>query len=187
MSHRAPVCVVAGFSALIATAITIQPLFAAPGVEKKAPDFSLRDRDGTLVRLSDFAYSGKPRPRRSKQVVVIDFFRTDCKPCRKGLPKLVKLHRRYKNRGVKVLLVALLEEEKGEAKLGAFLRKNPLPFTVLIDSYGVAAKKYVLENGIVKIPALFVVDRHGKLRHVVRGLDDKGFKRLQKLVEKLAR
>ena len=163
------------------------PALASPKVGRAAPDFSLRDLEGTLFRLSDLAYKGKESASKPKQVVVLDFFRTDCKPCIKGLPKLKELHWTYKGKGVKMLLIALLEEKNGEEKLFAFLKANPLPFTVLVDSYGTVAKKYVLKAGKVKIPALFLLDRKRMVKHVVRGLNEKAIKKLNSKIEKLAR
>lgn len=176
-----------GLAIIMAIMLASPSLQAKPKIGKVAPNFSLRDLEGTLVRLSDFAYQGKAKPRKPKKAVVLDFFRTDCKPCRKGLPKLVELHRNYKDRGVQVVLVALLEDENGEAKLEQFLKSNSIPFTVLVDSYGTVAKKYVREDGKVKIPALFLLDHQRKLRHVVRGLDEKSFLQLKSRLGKLAR
>lgn len=174
-------------SVFMAMMLASYSLKAQPKIGKIAPDFSLRDKEGTLIRLSDFAYRGKAKALKPKQVVVLDFFRTDCKPCKQGLPKLVKLHKRYKERGAKVLLIALLEDDQGEAKLDQFLKNNPIPFTVLVDSYGTVAKKYVMEDGKLKIPALFLLNRQRELQHVVRGLDAKSFGQLKSHLDKLAK
>ena len=96
MSSCRPSATGVGLAFILATMLVSLPSNAKPKIGKVAPNFSLRDREGTLVRLSDFAYRGKDRPRKPRQLVVLDFFRTDCKPCKKGLPKLVKLHQSYK-------------------------------------------------------------------------------------------
>ena len=163
------------------------PAVAKPQVGEPAPTFSLRDREGALVSLSDLAYPGRVRPRRPKQVVLMDFFRTDCAPCKKALPKLVKLHNKLKGKAVKILLMALLEDQDGEKKLDAFLKKHPLPFAVLVDSYNVAAKKYVTNKGKVKIPAMFIVDKNRVVQNVLQSLDAKALPALQKQMEKLAK
>ena len=160
---------------------------AKPRKNKPAPDFALRDRQGTLVRLSDLASPGKAQTRQSRKVVVLDFFRTDCAPCVKALPKLVALHNKFKGRGVTVLLVALLEQERGEQKLAAFLKRHPVPFSVLVDSYEVAAKKYVVQRGRAKIPALFVVDRKRVLREVVRDVTDGAMSRVSRAIKRWSR
>ncbi|MCC6749899.1 MAG: TlpA family protein disulfide reductase [Deltaproteobacteria bacterium] len=137
---------------------------AAPEVGKPLPDFALRDREGALVSVSHLAYPGPADPRRPKHVVLLDFFRTDCKPCVASLPKLVELHKKYGQRGLKVIMVALHEDDDGAEKLAEFLQRNPVPFTVLEDPYGVAAGKYVKGPKGVTLPALFLGDREGVLR-----------------------
>lgn len=124
---------------------------------KKAPDFQLRDRQQTLVRFSSFA---------ANKVVVLDFFRTDCKPCVKSLGKLVALHKRFgsNKKDVRFLLVAMLEREEGETKLDAFLKKAKLPFPVLVDAYDTVAKKFIAKGSSVQLPSLFVLGKKGKVR-----------------------
>lgn len=174
-------------SACLCVAAT-RPALAAPELGKPAPTFSLRDRDGALTALEDLAYPGDERPKRPRHVVVIDFFRTDCAPCKKGLPKLAELQKRFAAKRVKVILIALLEEEEGQEKLDRFLKQNPLSFLVLLDPYGTAAKKYIRnDKGGFEIPSLFVIDRRGVLRERTRGVSADSQPRLQKLIEELSR
>lgn len=140
-----------------------------------------------MVSLSDLAYRGRTKPHRPKKVVILDFFRTDCKPCRTCLPKLVALQRRLKGKPVQVLMVALLEEDEGEEKLRAFLKKTPIPFPVLIDAYGVVAKKYIKKGSGFRLPSVFLIDRNGVLRGRLGYLDAKGLQRLQEQINTLLR
>jgi cytochrome c biogenesis protein CcmG, thiol:disulfide interchange protein DsbE len=156
-----------------------------PPIGKPAPQFALRDRDGALVSLADLAYPAPEKRGRPRAVVALDFFRTDCKPCKKALPKLVELHKKFAGKQLKVLLVALLEEEEGEDKLDKFLKENPLPFLVLVDPYGAAAKKYVAGKGGFQIPAIFVVDKDGVLRHRLQGGDAEALTKLHHQIEEL--
>src|SRR5262245_48479725 len=49
--------------------------------------------DGGTFKLSDF---------RGK-VVLVDFWRTDCAPCRKLVPQLAELSRKYRDKGLEVV------------------------------------------------------------------------------------
>jgi thiol-disulfide isomerase/thioredoxin len=60
-----------------------------------APDFTVHDKDGAPVRLSD--YKGK--------VVVLDFWATWCGPCQESLPHTNAVARQFKDKGVVVLAV----------------------------------------------------------------------------------
>jgi peroxiredoxin len=165
--------------------LAVTPAVAAPKIGQPAPSFSLRDREGALISLADLAYPGRAKRHRPKRVVVLDFFRTDCKPCRKALPELVALHKKFKDRPVRVILVALLEEDEGQEKLDRFLKKQRLPFPVLVDAYAVAGKKYVAKGSGVQIPALFVIDRSGVLRARFSGLVPKSKARIHKTISDL--
>src|SRR5215208_350242 len=67
---------------------------------KRAPDFELRDAEGKVVRLSD--YAGK--------VVLVDFWATWCGPCKSSIPWLIELSEKYKAEGLVVLGVSMDEE-----------------------------------------------------------------------------
>ena len=60
-----------------------------------APDFELAQLDGGEVRLSEL---------RGK-VVVMEFWATWCGPCRYSSPSLEAMYRKYRDRGVTILLV----------------------------------------------------------------------------------
>jgi peroxiredoxin len=172
----------------VAILLLLSPFFfdqvarADDRIGKPAPGFSLRDREGTLISLSDLVYPGRAKPRRPKKVVVLDFFRTDCKPCITAIPKLIELHQKYQPHGVQVILIALLEESQGEKKLESFLKKHKLPFKVLVDRYAVVGKKYIIRNGVVRIPALFVIDKNGILRGTFQGMKPRTLPALYRLI-----
>ena len=134
-----------------------------PKVGQAAPDFSLRDLDSNLIRLSDLAYKGKEVSWKKKKNVLLDFFRTDCKPCLKKLPEVVKYYQANKA-DVHVILIALLEAENGRAKLDGFLKSHKLPFPVLVDSYEIAAKKYIVDDETLTLPSIFYIDKTGVIR-----------------------
>jgi len=142
---------------------------AGPVVGEAAPDLQLRDLNRKIVRLSDFAYPDEPRPNRPKKAVLLDFFRTDCAPCRKELPQIVAYHEANKDQ-VQVLLIALLEPEDGRKKLKAFLKDHPVPFPVLLDTYEIAAKNYIAAESSFSLPCMFLVSPDGLVRKRIEGL-----------------
>ena len=154
---------------LVAAALLAAPsTFAAPPeIGKRAPVFRLRMLDGTKVNLDDLAYPGREKRYSKKRTVLLDFFRTDCSPCRAAMPDLLKLHGTYGKRGLDVVLVALLEPEQGRPKLEKYLAGHPVPFTVLVDPTEYFAKKYLGESGA--LPATFLIDKDGALVKAKKG------------------
>src|SRR5512139_2468506 len=59
-----------------------------------APDFTLKDLDGKVVKLSDF---------RGKKVVLLDFWATWCNICKREMPVLERVYKEYRDRGVEFL------------------------------------------------------------------------------------
>jgi peroxiredoxin len=136
----------------------------------RAPDFSLRDRDGNLLRLSDFCFPGPESARKKKVRVLLDFFATDCKACKAELPQVIEYSKKH-SEDTKVLLIAIPEQEDGQAKLEAFLKDHPVPFPVLVDAYEKAAKLYVADGNSLTLPALFLIDKDGSVEAVLQGLE----------------
>lgn len=130
-------------------------------VGKPVPNFKMRTpKERHVYYLRDFAFPGKRR-RKTKQPVLLDFFRTDCEPCLRSMPELVKIHSEYAEKGLKVVLVALHEEVDGRAKLLKYLDETKLPFLVLEDPTDFVAERYLGKT--VSLPATFLVDEEGVL------------------------
>ncbi len=140
-------------------------------VGQPAPDFFLRDLEGVMHRLSDMAFPGKETSWKKKRKVLIDFFRTDCKPCMQELPQVIAFYEKNKA-SVQVLMVALLEEENGRAKLDSWLKQRKLPFPVLVDAYETVAKKYIVKGETVSLPSIFLIDENGVVLSKLEGLKE---------------
>ncbi len=155
------------------------PVLAAPPaalkpqakVGTRAPDFSLRDLNSNLIRLSDLAYPGDEKSWKKKKQVLIDFFRTDCKPCMKELPQVLAYYEKHKDK-VQVIMIALLESENGRDKLDKFLKAHNFEFPVLVDAYETVAKKYIVDGETVTLPSIFFIDRNGMVRARFVGLEE---------------
>lgn len=94
----------------------------SPGMP--APVFSLPDSSGNLVRLSDF--KGK--------VVYIDFWGTWCYPCIQEIPDALELQKKYTNKPVVFLYVALEYDDENIAEWKNFIAgKHPRSVNLLAD------------------------------------------------------
>ncbi len=78
------------------------------------------------------------------QWALLNFWRTDCAPCKREMPLLEKLHQGYSARGLKVIGI-----NKGESaeQVEQFLRENPVSFPIYLD----------LEEHLSKIFDIYVV------------------------------
>ena len=128
-----------------------------------APGFTLPMLDGGTLSLSEL--KGK--------VVVMEFWATWCGPCRSSLPSLEVIYRRYKNRGMTILLI---NEGEEIPPVRAWLGKR---FTapVLLDRQTEVGSLYRVHG----IPRLFVIDQEGRVAFAHEGYGG-GLERNLKLV-----
>ncbi len=114
-----------------------------------APDFTLTDLEGNLLRLSDL---------RGK-VVFINFWATWCPPCRAEMPEIEAIHQEYKDKGVVVIGLDILESED---EVRQFVEQGGYSWTFVIDTTGEVAASY----NVTAIPKSFFIDREGIIRAV---------------------
>lgn len=77
-------------------------------VGKKFIDFEMADPKGKMHKLSEYVGNGK--------VVLIDFWASWCPPCRKEMPHLVELYKKYKDKGFEIVGISLDSEDAKWAK-----------------------------------------------------------------------
>jgi peroxiredoxin len=111
-----------------------------------APAIELKDLDGNVVKLSD--YAGK--------VVVVNFFATWCPPCRWEIPQFNDLQKKY---GADVQFLGVSLDEEGADKVKDWKTKHPVEYPVLMTD----PDRKILDTYDVKsaIPVTFVIDRKG--------------------------
>ncbi|REJ84510.1 MAG: AhpC/TSA family protein [Bacteroidetes bacterium] len=114
-----------------------------------APDFSLPDPSGKNISLSSF--KGK--------VVLLDFWASWCRPCRKTNPYLVSLYNKYKDQGFEIFQVSL--DDNADAWKDA-IAKDGLKW-----AHASELKKWnsdvVKAYGIEAIPFTLLLDKEGNI------------------------
>jgi peroxiredoxin len=116
-----------------------------------APDFAMPDRDGNIIKLSQF---------RGKYVLV-EFWGSGCTPCRQENPHLVKAYAALKDRNFEIIGISL-EKQNGRSAWLKAIEKDGLPWIHVSDFKDFkspVAKSY----GVSGIPSNFLVDPSGKI------------------------
>ena len=122
--------------------------------QQKAPNMSFRDINGKTIRLSDF--KGK--------VVLLNFWATWCVPCRAEIPDLVKLQRRYRARGLRIVGVTYPPERRSEVR--SFMRELKISYPLVIGSK--KTKQSFTSSGT--LPLTVIIDRQRRVRGVIEGV-----------------
>ena len=123
--------------------------------------FDAPDPDGNIHSSTEWI---------GKDPVVINFWGTWCGPCRKEIPDLVRLNNEYKDKGVKILSLALKDSPQ---KVIAFSEKNNMDWIHLIADPAIAVK-----YNIRSVPTTIFIDRNGKIVEKYKGVRD--YKTLKK-------
>ena len=127
---------------MIATAFQ---LLAQQDAALQNVDFTLKDLHGKKVTLSDL--KGK--------IVLVNFWATWCPPCRKEMPDLDAIYKKYADQGLVILSIS----DEGLGKVGPFIESAGYKPEVLLDPDGTVHKLYNIDG----IPKSFIYDRDGKL------------------------
>jgi peroxiredoxin len=108
-------------------------------------DFTLTDLQGKSWSLK--ALRGK--------VVMVNFWATWCQPCRREMPDLDALYKRFKDQGLVILGIS--DEEAAQVK--QLLAEQKVSYPILLDPGRKVNEAFRIEG----IPKNFVYDREGKL------------------------
>src|SRR5688572_21404408 len=97
---------------------------AGGGVGRRAADFTLNDLDGRPVALRELT--------ARRDVVVISFWATWCRPCLVELPFLQEMYERHRSDGFSVLAVSM-DGPESEAQVRPTVRRYGWTFPILLD------------------------------------------------------
>lgn len=114
------------------------------------PDFELPRLSGGSERLS--AHFGK-------DVVLVDFWATFCKPCLRAMPELDALYRSRKARGFVVLGVSV-DGPGSSADVQAVVSRLGVSFPILLDQ---ESRAVVLYNPRASAPFSVLIGRDGRV------------------------
>ena len=125
-----------------------------PDVGADAPELVATSLAGDTVALSSF--EGAP--------VLLNLWATWCAPCRRETPYLQSLHERYADQGLRVVGVTV--DTRGAASaVRDFIGEFGVTYTILSDPDMTSMDRYA----VIGLPATFLLDKGGVIRHVSIG------------------
>lgn len=116
------------------------------GIGQKFVDFEMNDTNGKARKLSEY----------KDKVILLEFWASNCGPCRKENPNLVKTYEKYKPKGFEVYAVS--EDVKKASWLKA-IEKDKLPWLQVSDLEKDNSASLIY--GVNGIPDNFLIDKTG--------------------------
>ncbi len=133
------------------------PYIPPPKSENEAPDFVLPDLKGKPVNSKSFL--GK--------ITVVNFWATWCGYCRLEIPQLNQLHKKYKDKGVRIVGISL--DKKGASVVLPFIKTNPINYSVLFGNSDLIRNF----GGFRGLPTTFLIDQEWRIQKKYPGYVDK--------------
>ena len=133
-----------------------------------APDFTLTDQYGKTYTMEDL--KGK--------TVFLNFWATWCGPCRAEMPDIQALYEEWGENSGELLVLGVanpstdenpFNQDKSQAEVEAFLKKNGYTYPVLMDTTGELFNQY----GVASFPTTFMLNDQGQVFGYITGTLDR--------------
>lgn len=124
-----------------------EELYPAGLIGDTVKDFTLKDNDGKEVTFKSI--------RENNKYVLIDFWASWCRPCRREIPNLKKLYSQYSEKGFSIVSISLDKKKSDWLKA---LDEEQMPWANFLDVTGVTTLYKVK-----LIPMTYLVNSQGIL------------------------
>jgi cytochrome c biogenesis protein CcmG, thiol:disulfide interchange protein DsbE len=142
---------------------------------RKIPAADLKTIDGKNVNTSNISNNGKP--------IIICFFATWCKPCKKELDAIAENYTDWQaETGVKVVAISI-DDPKTVDKVPGFVKANDYDFEIYID-HNMDFKRAM---SVTCSPHTFLVDSKGEIVWEDPSYTEGEEEKIYELVKKLAK
>jgi thiol-disulfide isomerase/thioredoxin len=144
-------------------------------IGKIAPDFELKgvSKDHFIIADMDTVIKNDPHvgfnftlSSISAEYTILYFWEADCGHCKKSTPILYEVFNKYKNQGVKVLAVHVINSVEGKVKWVDFVNEHEM--LDWINCWSPYSNDFRKDYNLLSFPKLYLLDKDKKI--VAKGL-----------------
>ncbi|MFA9214011.1 MAG: peroxiredoxin family protein [Candidatus Methylacidiphilales bacterium] len=129
---------------------TVNVLFAQEQ-KQTLPDLNLKDVNGKVVNVKDYAKKGK--------IVIISFWATWCTPCKKELNNINELYEEWKTKYDVIVVAVSIDNARNVMKVKPYVDGQAWPFDVLLD----VNSDMMRAMNVVNPPHTFLLNKEGNI------------------------
>ncbi|MCX7958799.1 MAG: TlpA family protein disulfide reductase [Deltaproteobacteria bacterium] len=132
-------------------------------------------KSGYSVIKADDLFNGK------NKAVVVSFFASYCKPCKKEIYVLNEFYQKNRDKGVMIIEISIDTEQEGIELFKKIVDESNLTMPCVVDPMGVMSRRF----GVEKLPTLFVFDKYGYVKKRFEGYTEENVNSFEKIVQEL--
>lgn len=115
-----------------------------------------------IAKFGENFYKNGEKRKEKPKATLLDFWATWCGPCRKTLPVLANIYKKYSSKGVEIIGIA---DEPVETLNDFYAHQHASPYPLYRD----AKKEMWMRYGIHAVPTLMLLDKDGYIKRVWSG------------------
>lgn len=132
-------------------------------------------KSGYSIIKSEELFNGK------NKAVIVSFFASYCKPCKKEIFVLNDFYQKNKDKGVIIIEISIDTEPEGIELFKKIVDDTDITMPCVVDPMGVMSRRF----GVDRLPTLFVFDKYGYVKKKFEGYTEENVSNFEKVVIEL--
>lgn len=141
-------------------ALAVSGASVAQGIGFGANDKLTVGKQAPKLTIQEWVKGEKVESFQSGHAYVVEFWATWCAPCRRAIPHLTELQKKYKG---KMTFIGVSNEEASVVKPFVAEMGDKMGYTVAVDQSQTTSREWMQAAGQNGIPCAFIVDGGGKI------------------------